>query len=249
MTTHNLLWTGGWDSTFRVLDLTINKKRIVQPYYVLDNTRISTKMERKTIKRLIVLVSVLDKNAAKRILPVKEVNVLDIISNDSITNNYKRMAAHSHLGSQYDWLARFADSEGVKGLELSIHLDDKAQKFLKADVVKKVDGDDEFYILDPTTNKVELTVFKYYKFPLLDYTKLDMEEKAKESGFNHIMEETWFCHSPVHNNPCGICNPCKYTKEEGLGRRVPEPNLYKVLNRKVKKKTNAFIRKIKNKIP
>ncbi len=31
----NVLWTGGWDSTFRVLDLVLHQKATVQPHYLL----------------------------------------------------------------------------------------------------------------------------------------------------------------------------------------------------------------------
>ena len=46
----NLLWTGGWDSTFRLLDLVLIKKKTVQPHYILDPDRLSTGMELKTMK-------------------------------------------------------------------------------------------------------------------------------------------------------------------------------------------------------
>jgi len=48
--TINILWTGGWDSTFRVLELT-DKNITIQPYYLKDN-RLSEKMEIDTVKSL-----------------------------------------------------------------------------------------------------------------------------------------------------------------------------------------------------
>src|SRR5690606_13578695 len=36
----NLLWTGGWDSTFRLLSLVVQQHRCVQPYYVLDDVKL-----------------------------------------------------------------------------------------------------------------------------------------------------------------------------------------------------------------
>lgn len=67
-----------------------------------------------------------------------------------------------------------------------------------------------------------------------------MEAVAKKNNFSHIMEETWFCHTPYNGKPCGICNPCKYTKEEGLGRRVPKPSMAN--------KSKVFFKKAKVKI-
>lgn len=64
---------------------------------------------------------------------------------------------------------------------------------------------------------------------------------AEKHGFDDIMEETWFCHTPTKDGkPCGMCNPCKYTREEGLGRRGPNPSLYR--------RTRRFLGKVKGKL-
>ena len=49
---HNVLWTSGWESTYRVVDLILNKKEEVQPYYILDNKRVSSKVEINTMKKI-----------------------------------------------------------------------------------------------------------------------------------------------------------------------------------------------------
>lgn len=55
-----------------------------------------------------------------------------------------------------------------------------------------------------------------------------MGKIAEENGFGSIMEMTWFCFAPTwRKTPCGYCNPCKYTREEGLGRRVPSKGMAK----------------------
>ena len=49
-----------------------------------------------------------------------------------------------------------------------------------------------------------------------------MRAEAQRAGLEPCMELTWFCHRPIDDEPCGVCNPCIYTIEEGLGDRVPE---------------------------
>jgi hypothetical protein len=56
---------------------------------------------------------------------------------------------------------------------------------------------------------------------LFEVTKLDMAREADDRGWRPFMDMTWFCHSPIRGKPCGICNPCLYTIEEGLGDRLP----------------------------
>jgi hypothetical protein len=46
----NILWTGGWDSTYRVIDLSF-KEVVIQPYYLRDN-RLSEAMELSVIRNL-----------------------------------------------------------------------------------------------------------------------------------------------------------------------------------------------------
>ena len=38
----NILWTGGWDSTFQLLSLLLLHGRKVTPYYLIDAERLST---------------------------------------------------------------------------------------------------------------------------------------------------------------------------------------------------------------
>ena len=54
-------------------------------------------------------------------------------------------------------------------------------------------------------------------------TKVQMGEEASRRGFADVMEMTWFCRRPTRRGePCGICGPCLETRDEGLGRRVPD---------------------------
>ena len=48
----NLLWTGGWDSTFQLLQLLLIHRRRVTPLYLIDAERRSTGVELLTMKRI-----------------------------------------------------------------------------------------------------------------------------------------------------------------------------------------------------
>src|SRR5690606_2439399 len=104
------------------------------------------------------------------------------------------------------------------GLELSVHKDDRAEVFLRDNVVPV--GDSSF-ALAPTVGDPDLELFRRFRFPLLPMTKLDMERVARENDFLDLMEMTWFCHTPVNGKPCGGCLPCQFAIAEGMARRVP----------------------------
>ena len=54
----NLFWTGGWDSTYRLLYLLIVEKKYVQPYYIIDLTRKSEFIEKAGVScSLLIFIS------------------------------------------------------------------------------------------------------------------------------------------------------------------------------------------------
>lgn len=235
---NNVLWTGGWDSTFRILDLVLIKGREVQPYYILDKGRKSTPVELETMQKIKDMVGQFKPGADKLIKDHILIEKDKIPANTDISDMYNILSSEYHIGSQYDWLGRYVDSLGISDLELGIHKEIVPSGFVK-DLLENVqlvhDGNDSFYRLINTPSKKELLIFKNYNFPLFELTKSDMGRIAKENNFQHIMEETWFCFNPTKDRtPCGWCNPCRQTKREGLGRRVPDVPFSKVLYLKVR---------------
>jgi len=152
--------------------------------------------------------------------------VNEIAADATTTARFERLRSRSHLGGQYDWLARFALQHGLDDLELAIHRDDKAAVFLQAHLVPDdapgPAGADPGFRLRPDPPDEDLRLFERFRFPVFDLTKRDMQRLARERGFAEVMELTWFCHLPrPDGKPCGRCNPCRYTAEEGLGWRIP----------------------------
>ncbi len=47
-----MFWTGGWDSTYRLLYLVLVKKQPVQPYYIIDPDRASFPTEIRAMVRI-----------------------------------------------------------------------------------------------------------------------------------------------------------------------------------------------------
>lgn len=214
---HDVLWTAGWDSTYRVADLLLNESATVQPWYVMDSGRRSTKREIQAMEDIRNALERMDSTISQRFLPTRIFRIADIPADLAVTSAYERVAATYPLGRQYDWLARLARSQQVT-LELGIHRDDKFHAVLGDEVHRAASGS---YSVKGTT-VTDLRVFSSFEFPIFDMTKVQMQESAREHGFDEIMEMTWFCFSPLMDGkPCGYCNPCRYTREEGLGRRVP----------------------------
>lgn len=219
MVKHQVLWTGGWDSTYRVAELTLEEAQVVQPWYVRDPSRRSTSIEVSTIFTLREKIN--SRASMERVLEPIIIDRDEIPRDDEVSSWFEELRARSHLGSQYDWLARLAKSRAIR-LELSVRREDKAHDFLRDYVAK---GTGETYRLSVVEGP--LSVFSGFDLPLFETSKMEMQDRSVKAGYSDIMEETWFCHTPLFGKPCGLCNPCKYTREEGLSRRVPSPGLFR----------------------
>lgn len=211
-----VLWTGGWDSTFRVLQLVLTETRVVQPWYVVEGERRASSAERKAMQSIRDRLRALNAEAAARLRATIEVRLDEIPPDARLFAHYEACLQHGFIGGQYEWLARLCSERRIPSMELAVHRDDKARELLAELIDSTRTQLDPRFAGDP---RYEL--FRCFRFPLFDMTKHQMRSAAREAGFEALMNLTWFCHQPRNGEPCGVCNPCIYTIEEGLGDRIP----------------------------
>lgn len=218
----HLLWTGGWDSTFRLLELLLVQRRPVKTYYVAGRRR-STSVELPTMQRIAAQIPRAVPAARDLLAPTRIIDIDEVNADEEISACVARLRARSYLGAQYDVLARFASqARPPGGLELTIHRGDRAALLLRPHVVQHHEHHEFVWRLKPQCLDADLLPFAAFSFPLMQRTKLQMQRIARRRGHAAIMEMTWFCHKPTpEGQPCGDCNPCRYTIEEGMGRRLP----------------------------
>lgn len=222
----HLLWTGGWDSTFELLDLVLRLNRPVRPFYLIDAGRRSTRAEMRAMNRIRAELFAKHRHTKDLIRPTVYWAVDDIPDNGRITQAYKRIRLACYIGSQYEWLARFCHWRRLSAAELCIHVDDRAHIAMNScTVMREGGGRDCFVISNDCDNPDIRLLFGCYVFPVLGLSKMQMQELAVERGWDEIMSQTWFCHRPtVKQAPCGRCSPCLYALEEGMGWRIPRGN-------------------------
>lgn len=213
-----LLWTGGWDSTFRLLMALLVERRAVQPYYIVDGLRHRPGVpeEQLAMRRIRELIARRHPEAASRLFPTIDCAVETIPANAVLTAHYEGCLKAGFIGGQYEWLARYCAAHGIDGMELAIHRDDKARELLAG----LIDGS-RMRLDTAHRGDSRYELFRCFRLPLFDTTKREMRSQAGQAGFDKLMSLTWFCHRPRHGQACGTCNPCIYTIEEGLGERVP----------------------------
>lgn len=217
---NHLFWTGGWDSTFRLLDLLLLKQRPVRPYYVINLKRPSFHEEIRTMSAIKGMIFERAPETEELLMPLEIRERSDIKPNDVITERFERLSAVMVMGQQYEYLARFADELGLFDLELSVR--SRVHKFLEPALIHEADGNDSYYRLRDEMMDTDMGLFKYFRFPILHLDKLGIQELTVKHGFEDIMEHTWFCYMPAKGRvPCGGCNPCLQVIKAGMGRRIP----------------------------
>ena len=103
-----LLWTGAWDSTFRLLTLISETDCIVQPYYVIDRSRPSWSIELDTIEKIMQVCRVPGRFPGTVLQPIIA-NKDDISPHSEIEERYKSLFSKKvSLADQYEWLSRYA---------------------------------------------------------------------------------------------------------------------------------------------
>ncbi len=219
----NLLWTSGWDSSFRLLHLLLVQKRPVQPYYIIDRGRRSLDVELRTMEKIRKVVFSKAPYTQSLLLPIIFKELEEIKPNLLITGQYQRLVGLGRLGNQYEYIARYANEVGLDDLEMSI--EKRSPSFfashVRPDMIEEWEGNFYNYRLKLQPANPDVSLFKYFKFPTIELTKLDMKALAITDGFMDVMEHTWFCHFPKNGAPCGVCNPCSIAIREGQGKRIP----------------------------
>lgn len=241
----HVLWTGGWDSTFRVLDLALRQGACVQPHYVVDGGRASAAYEMRAVDAIREAANA--RGAEPRIRAPQRVSLEAIPVPESTRRTYDTLSRGFGIAPQNAYLMAYAERSGILSLELGTHRHDNAHALATPDGAARAAGDDELF-------RCRERFLARFAFPLLDLTKVDMLEAARRAGFDDLMELTWFCHLPTSSGrPCGFCRPCRWTVAEGLPYRVSRAGrlrarlddiTQRVPSRKVRLAARAALRRI-----
>ncbi|MCM1140007.1 MAG: hypothetical protein NC453_15685 [Muribaculum sp.] len=221
----NILWTGGLDSSFRVIELS-QMDVIIQPYYIVDPVRSSIKYELKAINTITNIIRKHPKTKAT-LLDLKKIYLNQIKEDTQITDAFSRLHNKYVIGHQYDLIARYADQNDIR-FEMSLEKSDRSKAMScicsETTLVPLKDSEYSIYRINPSeSSKDGNLVFSNIDLPtsLWHITKLEEVEQLKRMGHSETIKYTWFCHFPVFGLPCGHCNPCQDSIKEGLSFRVP----------------------------
>lgn len=245
-----LLWTGGWDSTFRLLQIVLEETKQVQPLYFIDPARNSLGVEIQRMNNLKKCIFERYPYTKNLILPLHYVNIETIEHDEEIAQALRTLNHYVPLGSQYSWLAAYCKQNNIFGLEMSIEdganneISWKNLPFLKNNFSDNPDTLPDEERLIYSTSKI---IFKYFQFPIININKVEMFELVKQKDWMPVMEKTWFCYQPLYVPfqglvPCGNCITCRFQKKSGFNWRIPAYVNWFQKARKLKNKLTGSIK-------
>ena len=241
----NLLWTGGWDSTFRLLQLAQDGADI-QPHYIRDPSRDSLNKEIQTMNEIRLRVNQRFPNSF-----VREIIMIDqseIILCQEFSDAHKNLLSKGWIGSQYIYISSYIRQTNIELMELSIEALSEHRHGVMPCLKNTELNEKGDRLISSEADKDLICLFKQCSFPVLALRKIDMFNRAKENGTLDILNQTWFCHQPLLGKPCGSCNPCMSTLEDGLKYRFGTIALVRYQMKKFlisRPEIHKFLRKLK----
>lgn len=218
-----VFWTGGYDSTFRLAQLVIVEKRVVQPVYISDNN-LDNKENKNTkrhnhiqeynamdqIKENIFKAFPFTKSLILPTIDIKNVNI-----DEDIEDNMKKLHKQKKVRRpvcQYGGMAQVTRDldkdieicvENATGSMMNRTIKDQLicnkndcnyyDKKIKKELIKKNNP---------------LKIFRRFVFSTIHLTKKDMHNISKKHKFDFILKDTWSCWYPRNGKPCGRCIMC-----------------------------------------
>ena len=201
-----LLWSGGFDSTFRLCQLA-REKRLVQPVYIMYETRPAKNRELLAQEKILEFLRA--KGLADTILSTLFVSDKEIPRNPIIPQVFDRVHKKFPIGGQYMSLAMFSDWLPYCELchEGYVNRQGVLGRMLDTLTVMDIDSDGNRYIVKDKSDADAYTLFGKFYFPIIHLNNLQMIDKLKEWGLDEVIQYIQFCENDTEE-PCGMCVCC-----------------------------------------
>ncbi len=217
-----LFWTGGMDSTFRLCQLLLDQKKVVQPVYLtmldVDAPLIDPVQHRRNRGKEIQTMNSIRKLLFQKYPHTRRL-LLPTLYADRIPDmprvQAKAIYIHQHLRkfarpfTQYERMARFSLFHPAPAFEVGLEncgtgLDNATREWrigfekdcrLRTDLPKK---------------QQPLLIFRKFRYPMVHLTKKQYVDIARKNGYLKMLKMSWSCWFPKRGGkPCGRCEMCQ----------------------------------------
>ena len=224
----HILWTGGLESTYRVVELS-RTDCVIQPHYIIvKELRKNHNYELKAIQKITEILKRDERTKATFLPPIIFNEQKELEEYPDISEAWYILESMKNCTSrQYQVLSRYARQENLK-LEMGIQFSPHGSIGRAIDTSFLVEHPiyHDIMMIDPKKEQEDwasYTVFQYFHFPKSLFHK-DKSEEARElidNGYGEVLKNIWSCHNPIFGMACGHCGPCRSAKAEGTGYMIP----------------------------
>jgi len=229
-----VLWTGGWDSSYRVLHLAIVEQKNVAPLYFKSPWRKSTPDELAAMEKILAALTRKFPEARRRILPLAQFDMDKRQDrSDPFIVDHHALQKIAAMGPQYALIAREVHRLDLTGVEYGFCAIEKVDRLFAGRLEAFVHQGLKNHRLRPGgPDDCVSRIFGRFHFPHLSIEKSETIAEARKHGFLDLLELSWFCYAPRGGQPCGICYTCCCAVHEGFGWRLPlKSKLRRLLHR------------------
>lgn len=241
MERHNLLFTGGFDSTFRLCQLSRMEGVEVQPVYLCFSP--SRPNEKKEIHAQDTILSMLRKRKDTKAVFLKpiRINEHDLPSDPKIEAAFEKWRNYKETPGQIRCISKlpllFPHLEYcIEGATLETRKQGikygKTRRFLTAYGFRFIDHEDgsTSFKCSHADDGLDL-LWGGFRFPIFQISETDMLPFIHENHYEDIFKNTWTCDFGGHE-PCGVCHNCETKWASGLPDFFPKAA---VRNHEIKK--------------
>lgn len=243
-----VFWTGGRDSTFRVLDLIFQHGCRVQPIYVIDRTRKSFQLEIDAMDRIRDQIAQDSPTLIDLLLETIFLKREDMEATVQPGDPYFKLARASSVSPQYPYLANAVVATGFERVEVSVQPGDNVTTIpgLKERLIEvHHECGPLTYQMRPSDqpNQAEdsMALLERFWFPTFFTLPLEMDVTAEKYGFLELLDYSWTCQVPFFGQPCGMCQVCRYAIQTNKLRGYPPAALTRYKYRKVLNPIHIFV--------
>lgn len=202
----DIFWTGGLDSTFRLIQLLATTADLVQPHYIVRHEH-STGIEIDTMIQIRRILVRKFPEVRSRFLPTVYINE-DLIQNyKDIDEEIEELRKIAKVRDQYQIMSSYCREFNIDQIEVSF-----TNETLRT--LEEIGFYEQFK---------NATSFKSFTYPIIELTKKELFKYAKINDWDELLFMTSFCRRPKKKkiSPCGVCGPCVDAVAMGMGFRFP----------------------------
>lgn len=223
----NILWTGGWDSTFRLCQLSRMDGVEVQPVYFYKegvSDRTNWKKEIQAQNTLLPLLRQKEATKACILNPIR-LTEKDLPQSKNFDQAFEKWKSSPLMPGQLHFLGKLPllfpkleyciEGPTLKRRQQGFKLG-KTQVFLEEHGFRFHFRPDGYADMDTSQADPELKLlWGGFTFPILGITEMAMVSIIRSWGYEDLFKYTWTC-DYGGEEPCGVCHNCETKWASGM---------------------------------